>query len=113
MDELHWGIGFHAVDRITPHLRICFKHNFHLSNIDREPLTDIGEITTIDKPRKSTNIIKLPANMGDVLHMGINYGCSAGIASIKHALFVVDRATRNKYIYGLTPLKHDILLAIK
>ena len=112
-DELRRGIGFQAVERIAPHLKTCFKNNFHLSNIDREPVTDIGEITTIDKPRISTNSVKLPAHLGDVLHMDIGYGCSAGIAGIKYALFVVDRATRNKYIYGIKSLKHDILPAIK
>ena len=41
------------------------------------------------------------------------YGCSAGIGGIKYDLFVVDRATRNKYMYGLTPLRHDIMPAIQ
>ena len=76
-------------------------------------MTDIGEIATINKPRISTKNVTLPAHLGDVLHMDIGYGCSAGIGGIKYALFVVDRATRNKYIYGLTSLKHDIMPAIK
>ena len=112
-DELRRSIGFQAVDRITPHLKTCFKDNFHLSSLDREPVIDICEISTIDRPRISTNSVCLPANLGDTLHIDIGYGCSAGIAGIKYALFVVDRATRNKYIYGLTSLKHDILPAIK
>ena len=78
-----------------------------------EKITLFGEISTIDKPRISTKHVPLPAHLGDVLHMDIGYGCSAGIGGIKYALFVVDRATRNKYIYGLTSLKHDIMPAIK
>ena len=45
--------------------------------------------------------------------MDIGYVCFAGIGGIKYALFVVNRATRNKYVYGLTSLKYDIISDIK
>ena len=61
-------------------------------------------------PKKN---VKLPAHLGDELHIDIGYGCLAGIGGIKYALFIVDCVTRNKYIYGLTSLKHDITPAIK
>ena len=85
-DSLRKCIGFQDTNRIIPHLRECFKSNFHLSNIDREPILDIGEITTIDKSRISTKMVTLPPKFGDVLHMDIGYGCNAGINGIKYAL---------------------------
>ena len=76
---------------------------------------DIGDITTIDKKQISAKNVALQPNFGDILHMDIAYGCNSGINGVKYALFVVDRATRYKYIYiyGLRSLKHNILPAVK
>lgn len=110
-DNLRKCIVFQSVDRISPHLKTCFQDNFCLSNIDREPIVDIGEITTIDKKRIFTKNVTLPPNFGDALLVDIGYGCNAGIYGIKYTLLVVDWATCYKYIYGLKSLKHGILPA--
>ena len=47
------------------------------------------------------------------MHVDIGYGCSAGIAGVKYALFIVDRATRYKYIYSIKSLETDIVPAFQ
>ena len=55
----------------------------------------------------------MPKHFGDVMHADIGYGCTAGIAGVKYALFIVDRATRHKYIYPIKSLEHDIVPAFQ
>ena len=80
-----------------------------MAKIEREPIIDIDEVTTIGKSRISTKQVQLPPNFGDVLYVDIGYGCNAGINCICYSLFVVDKATRYKLIYGLISLKYNIL----
>ena len=113
IEELRKLLGYRQPDTVLEHIHTCFQPNFHISNIDREPTLELGEIATIDKTRIPTNPVKLPRNFGDVMHVDIGYGCSAGIGGIKYALFVVDRATRYKYIYPIRSLTDDILPAFQ
>ena len=82
-DNLRKYVGFQNTTRMIPHLTECFKSNFHFSTLDREPILDIGEVTTIDKSRISTKTVTLPPTFGDALHMDIGYGCNAGLNGIK------------------------------
>ena len=113
IEDLRKKIGFRNTESLLPHLKSCFQPNFHLSNIDREPVLNIGEVATIDKTRISTNPVPLPQKFGDVMHADIGYGCSAGLTGIKYALFIVDRATRHKYVYPIRSLQDDILPAFQ
>jgi deoxyuridine 5'-triphosphate nucleotidohydrolase len=113
VEHLRKLVGYRNTDSIIPHLKTCFKDNFHISNLDREPVLELGEIATIDKSRIPTNPVSLPNKLGDVIHVDIGYGCNAGLNGIKYALFIVDRATRYKYIYPLKSLQDDILPAFQ
>ena len=113
VDELRKLIGFRNTDSIIPHLHECFQPNFHLSKLDREPVLNLGEVATIDKTKISKTPVPLPKHFGDVMHADIGYGCTAGIAGVKYALFIVDRATRHKYIYPIKSLEHDIVPAFQ
>ena len=113
VDELRKLIGFRNTDTIIPHLHECFQNNFHLSSLDREPVLNLGEVATIDKSTIPRGPVPLPKNFGDVMHVDIGYGCQAGIAGIKYALFIVDRATRYKFVYPIKSLENDVLTAFK
>ena len=86
---------------------------FSISTKDLEPLVDIGTTATIDKNNKNTSPLPLPNQFGQVMHMDILFGSRTAIAGIKYALFIVDRATRQKFILPLTNLKNDILDQLK
>ena len=105
-------IGYRNVEKIIPLFKNTFLDNFHISKLDREPILDLGEIATIDKSKITTSPVPLPPRFGDVMHMDIGYGCNAGLQGIKYALFIVDRATRYKFIYPLKSLQDDIIPAI-
>ena len=47
------------------------------------------------------------------MHIDIGYDCSSGLQGIRYALFIVDRATRFKYIYPIKLFKNDILPSFK
>ena len=113
VEELRKCIGYRNTENLLPHLKTCFQNNFHVSSIDREPILDLGETSTIDKSKIPTNPVKLPRNFGDVMHCDIGYGCNAGLAGVRYALFIVDRATRHKYVYPIKSLKDDILPAFQ
>ena len=113
IDDLRKLIGFRNAESLIPHLRDCFKPNFHLSTIDRDPVLNLGEVATIDKSKISRRPVPLPKHFGDVMHVDIGYGCNAGLSGIKYALFVVDRATRHKYIYPLKSLENDVIKAFQ
>ncbi len=113
VDELRKLLGYRNTDNVLKHVDTCFKNNFSISNIDREPILDIGEVATIDKTGIPTRPVPLPKNFGDVLNVDIGYGCNAGLNGIKYALFIVDRASQYKYIYPLKSLQDDILPAFQ
>ena len=47
------------------------------------------------------------------MHMGIVYGTSTAINGIRYGLFIVDRATRLRFILPLKNLKSDLLPTLK
>ena len=57
IEELRKGIGYQSTKRAIPHLKECFIDNFHLSSLNREPIINVSEIATIDKPRISTKTV--------------------------------------------------------
>ena len=88
------------------------SQHLHLSTLEKEPIIDIGTVATIDKHPRNTHPLVLPKRLGDVLHMDIIYGSGTALQGVKYCLFVVDRATRHKFIYPLKSLQTDIVPAI-
>ena len=113
IDQLHKYFGFRNTKSILPHLRDCFQPNFHISLDEPETILNLGDTATIDKTKLNKTPVKLPPQLGDVLHIDIGYGCTAGIGGIKYCLFAVDRATRQKFIYPIKSLQDDILPSLQ
>jgi len=107
-DQLRKYFGFRNVNTIIKELKQTAT-NFGISTLESEPILDIGDIATIDKPQRNTSPLPLPINPGDVIHADILFGSGPAIGGAKYALFLVDRASRHKYIYPIQNLKEDIL----
>jgi len=112
IDQMQKGFGFRNVKSIIKEIQQT-SNNFRLSTLDKEPILDLGEVSTIDKSKRNTNPLDLPKHLGDVVHMDIIFGSNTAINGIKYSLFIVNRATRFKFLYPLKSLKDDILPAIQ
>ena len=109
IDQLRKGFGFRGVQNIIKELQET-STNFRISTTDRENIIDLGEIATIDAPKRNNNTTTLPQSLGDVVHMDIIFGSNTAIGGTKYALFLVDKATRNKFIYPLINTKHEQII---
>jgi len=109
IDQLRRNFGFRNVDSIAKELRITSKDTFSISTLDREPIIDLGEVSTMDRPPRNTHPLPLPQNVGEVVHADIIFGSGVAIGGARYALFLVDRATRHKFVYPIQDLKTDIL----
>jgi len=112
IDQLRKAFGFRNVASIVKELKETCT-NFSISTTDREPILDLGEVSNMDKPPRNTFPKPLPHQLGDIVHMDIIFGSGKAIGGAKYALFLVDRATRHKFIYPLQNLTEDILSSLK
>ena len=111
VDQLQKAFGFRNVSSILNEIKATSDH-LSISTTDREPIMDIGNTATLPKSPRNTFPLELPRKLGDIMHLDIIYGSGTAIQGIKYALFVVDRATRHKFIYPLKSLKTDVIPAI-
>ena len=112
IDQLQKAFGFRNVSSILNEIKATSNH-LSISTTDREPILDIGNTATVPKSPRNTFPLELPRQLGDIMHLDIIYGSGTAIQGIKYALFVVDRATRHKFIYPLKSLKTDVLPALE
>ena len=54
VEELRRLLGYRNTDKVLEHAHTCFQNNFHISNIEREPTLELGEVATIDKTKIPT-----------------------------------------------------------
>ena len=112
-DQLRKGFGFRNIDNIIKHLKDTCHDNFSISTHDQEPTIDLGRTATIERPKRNTQPNPLPKHFGNTIHMDIIFGSRVAIRGVKYGLFLIDKATRQKYIYPLRDLKDDILTQIQ
>ena len=108
INQLRKSFGFRNVDSILKELQLT-SSNLNISTNESEPILDLGEITTQDKKARNTLPSDLPDSFGDVIHADILFGSNTAITGIKYALYLVDKATRHKFIYPLKNLKTDMI----
>ena len=109
IDQLKKGFGFRNIENILPQIKETTQSNFSLTTKDKEKILDLGETATISKTKRNTNPLPLPQSFGDVMHMDIIYGTVTAIEGYRYALFIVDRATRARFILPMKILKTDLL----
>jgi len=101
VDQMRKGFGFRNVSSIIKEIQET-SNNFRMSTLDKEPILDLGDVSTIDRSKRNTSPLPL-----------IIFGSNTAINGVKYSLFIVDRATRFKFLYPLKNLKDDILPAIQ
>ena len=70
---------------------------------------DLRTKYTINNNKRNTSLLPLPTNFESVIHMDILFGSKITISGIKYALFIVNKATRDRFILPLKNLTTDIL----
>ena len=113
LDQMRRAFGFRNIDRHIKHIQETSIPNYSISTNDYEPITDLGSTSTIDKSNRNKTLLTLPSQFADTVHMDILYGANTAHGGIKYALYIVDRATRYKYIHPMSNLTTDILDGIK
>jgi len=112
IDQLRKNFGFRNIDTIIQEVKKT-PNNLIISTAEKEPMIDIGEVTSLDRPARNTTSLLLPKNLGDIIHLNMLFGAGTSIGGYKYALFAVDMATRNKFLYPIKSLKSNMLAGIK
>ena len=110
--DLRQGFGFRNTASISKKLHSFISKTFSLTSSDSPEILDLGSIATIDKSKRNTTPLTLPQNFGDLVHCDILYGSETSIKGFRYALYIIDKATRFKFVYGLKSLR-DILPVFK
>jgi hypothetical protein len=63
--------------------------------------------------QQNTKPSKPPSKYSAIWHMDIGYSPNKAIGGAKYTLLLIDKATRYKFIYGLTNLTTSLLDAVK
>lgn len=108
-DQPKKNFGFRNIETILPQIQQTCQSNFFLSVKDKEKVLDLGEVATIHRSKRNTTALPLPQSFGDIMHIDIIYGTITAIEGYKYALFIVDRATRSRFILPMKVLKTDVL----
>ena len=104
VDELRRNVGFRNVDTLIKNFNQITNGQTSISSIEEEPTIDLGSVATIHHKRSNTTPLPQGESFGDVFHCDIGFGVRTAIGGNKYCLFLIDRATRMKYIYGLKTL---------
>ena len=89
--QLRKGFGFRNVDNFLKHIHSTCKDTIFLSSADREPILDLGEVSTIDKNKTNTSLVPLPDIPFNTVHCDIVYGSQTALGGVRYALFLVDK----------------------
>ena len=73
---------------------------------------ELGDVANIRKARRNTQPIPRPKSFLDVVHCDIGYGDCKAVGGAKYCVLLVDRTTRNTWIYALKDLTHKSLIAV-
>ena len=110
--DLRKGFGFRNTVTLANTIRDFTAKTFSLTTSDSPDIIDIGKIATIDKSKRTTTPLTLPNSFGDVVHCDILYGSTTSLKGFRYALFLIDKATRFKFVYGIKSLT-DVLPTFK
>jgi hypothetical protein len=73
---------------------------------------ELGNVANIKKSRRNKIPIARPPNFLARVHMDIGYGDCKAVGGARYCALLVDRATRQTFIYGLKSLTHASLIAV-
>ena len=77
-----------------------------------EPPLELGDVVNINKARRNKEPVPHPESYLDDIHMEIGYGDRESIGGFPYVLLLVDRTTRNAWVYGLKTLSQDLIVQL-
>jgi hypothetical protein len=78
-----------------------------IQDLGRDPFSQEVKLPHFQNRRRNTSPIPRPDTYGSIIHYDIGFGSGMSIGGYTHALFLVDRATRKKFLYGLKSLHFE------
>ena len=103
-ENLHQHFGFRNIDNLLKHLPTLAQPNVKLQRTSDDVLEATGKFSTIHKSKSNKTPTDKGTHFGQTINMDIGYGSHTAIGGIKYCLFLVDRFSRQKYVYPLTDL---------
>lgn len=73
---------------------------------------ELGNVANIKKSRRNKTPIKRPSKFLSRVHMDIGYGDCKAVGGVRYCAVLVDRATRQIFLYGLKSLTHKALTGV-
>ena len=102
--------GFRNIECIIQNLKDLTSNTILLRDTGNDPILSRGETATLPKASTNSGAVPRSKQVGDVFHYDIDYGHGRAIGGIHNVLFLVDRKTRIKYVFGLKNLEHETIL---
>jgi len=109
--ELYRYVGFRQLKNWSSILDVAQENisiNFNHGDIPVE----LGNVANIKKSRRNKIPIARPPNFLARVHMDIGYGDCKAVGGARYCALLVDRATRQTFIYGIKSLTHAALVAV-
>ena len=110
VDELRASTGFlsfDTLDGIIKHPEL-YHANFTIAKHAPDPTLTLGSVASINKRPRNTAPIPRGSTFGDTVHCDIVFGPQVGHGGISHALLLVDRHSRCKFMFPLKNLTTDL-----
>ena len=104
-DHLYEYFGYRNIDHLLKHLPTIAQDNVNLKRSRDDVLQSTGQYSTIHKNNSNKSPLQRYEQFGTTFHMDIGYGSETAIEGVKYCLFLIDRATRQKYTYPLKNLQ--------
>jgi deoxyuridine 5'-triphosphate nucleotidohydrolase len=104
--------GFRNIHKIMKLIKEHAAPTIDIQDLGRDPFLSRGEVATLPKSRRNTSPIPRPDVFGSIIHYDIGFGAGMSIGGFTHVLFLVDSATRKKFIYGLKNLHESSIRTV-
>ena len=91
LEDLRRNIGFLSPDRYIQAMKFCAQPTVKMFTNDREPILNLGEVTTIARGRQNKIPTPRPPQFGDVFHGDIGYGCKTALGVSDTPFFLLIR----------------------
>lgn len=83
--------------------------NVQVVNSGKPPL-ELGDVANLKRSRRLKQPVPRPRKFLTAVHLDIGYGDCVSIGGFRYTLMLVDRATRERYLYGLRTLDHESII---
>ena len=112
-DALHRAVGFYNTHNLLKHIHDIGCKTVQIQQLPKLDQIDPGETASMPSQRHQTKPSTLPKHYSDIWHMDIGHGPCTAIGGARYTLLLVDKATRFKFVFGLTNLTTSLLTAMK